>query len=122
MTLLSYQMRIWYSFKKYENIFILAKVGTNKIKMTTYKRKDNILLADFEDGGVAFDMDDRRCLELNSSGAHILNQIDGEKDIVGIVDDLSEKFDHPKEKLKKDLEIFLENMKARGWLNVIQTE
>ena len=87
--------------------------------MTIYKQKDTILLAEFEDGGVALDMDDRRCLELNSSGAHILNQIDGEKDIEGILDDLAEKFDHPKERLKKDLEIFLENMKARGWLHVV---
>jgi hypothetical protein len=90
--------------------------------MPIYKRKDTILIADFHDGGVAFDTDDRRCLELNSSGAYILNQIDGEKDIEGILDDLAERFDHPKKKLKKDLEIFLENMKARGWLNVIQTE
>lgn len=82
-----------------------------------YYFKDAILLAVFEDGGVVFDSRSRRCHEINQSGVQILKLLDGHKNIKEVVHEVSAIFGEPEDKVGKDLDLFLEELIRKGWLD-----
>lgn len=77
-----------------------------------------ILLAVFEEGGVVFDSRSRRCHEINDSGAQILNLLDGRRTIGAVVRKVSARFDEPEDRVRKDLDIYLDELIRKGWLDV----
>jgi hypothetical protein len=82
-----------------------------------YYFKDAILLALFEDGGVVFDSRSRRCHEINESGAQILKLLDGRRNIQEVVHEVSANFGEPEDRVRKDLDLFLEELIRKGWLD-----
>jgi len=83
-----------------------------------YSLNDTVLLAVFEEGGVLFDSKSRRCLEINSSGAHMLNFLDGRMNIEDVVHAVSARFREPEDRVRKDLDLFLKELIGKGWVNV----
>jgi hypothetical protein len=83
-----------------------------------YYFKDAILLAVFEEGGVVFDSRSRRCHEVNDSGAQILNLLDGRRNIREVVHEVSARFGEPEDRVRKDLDIYLDELIRKGWLDV----
>lgn len=93
-------------------------MNVNNRDMHIYALKDDILVAEFEDGGVAFDTNSRRCLELNTTGVFILGHLDGIKTVKMVIGKMAEQFEQPNEKIRQDLEIFLDDLHERGWIHV----
>lgn len=83
-----------------------------------YYFNDAVLLAVFEEGGVVFDSQSRRCHEINESGAQILNLLDGRRNIKDVVHEVSARFGEPEDRVRKDLDLFLEELIRKGWLDV----
>jgi hypothetical protein len=83
-----------------------------------YYFSDAILLAVFEDGGVVFDSRSRRCHEINDSGAQILNLLDGRRNIKEVAQEVSVIFGEPEDRVRKDLDIYLDELIRKGWLDV----
>ena len=83
-----------------------------------YYFKEAILLAVFEEGGVVFDSRSRRCHEVNDSGAQILNLLDGRRNIKDVVHEVSARFGEPEDRVRKDLDIYLDELIRKGWLDV----
>ena len=95
-----------------------GEVNANHRDAIIYALKDDILIAEFEDGGVAFDTNSRLCLELNTTGVFILGHLDGINTIKMLIRKMAERFEQPKEKLRQDVEIFLDDLHRRGWIHV----
>jgi len=83
-----------------------------------YYFNDAVLLAVFEDGGVVFDSRSRRCHEINESGAQILSLLDGRRNIKDVIHEVSARFEEPEDRVRKDLDLFLEELIRKGWLDV----
>ena len=83
-----------------------------------YHLNEKVLIATFSDGGVAFDLENRKCLQLNTSGIFILNMLDGVKTIEKVVQEMVLIYGQPYENLCKDLEIYLEDLREKGWIDV----
>ena len=98
-------------------ITVKNRVEMDGIDKQIFHLKDAILLAEFKDGGVAFNKDSRDCHELNRTGVQILNLLDGRRSIADVVELLAEVLDESKETIKKDTEVFLEEVIGRGWVN-----
>ena len=90
------------------------------IENQIFRLDDTILLAEFKDGGVAFNKDNRACHELNRTGVQILSLLDGRRSIADVVELLAAKLDESKETIKKDTEEFLIDIIGRGWVYVNQ--
>ncbi len=90
------------------------------IENRIFRLKEKILLAEFKDGGVAFNTDSRACHELNPTGVRILNLLDGGRSIEDVVELLAAMVDESKESVREDTEVFLEDVIGRGWVNVSQ--
>ena len=61
-------------------------------------------------------MDAGQIFELNLLGADIWKLCDGRRKLAGIVDELLKEYDVEREELERDVRVFLEEMKERGWL------
>ena len=81
---------------------------------------DEILLAEFTDGGVAFNTHSRVCHELNRTGIRILSLLDGRRSVADVVELLAAKLDETKETITNDTENFLKDAIGRGWVHVNQ--
>ena len=90
------------------------------IENQIFRLKNTILLAEFKDGGVAFNKDSRACHELNHAGVQILNLLDGRRSIKDVVELLAEMLDESKETIREDTEVFLRDVIGRGWIYVSQ--
>ena len=78
--------------------------------------KDTVLLAVFEDGGVVFELDSRACHEINRSGSQVLKLLDGSRNIDDVVEILAGMLSESDEMLRKDLDLFLNDLIKRGWV------
>ena len=61
-------------------------------------------------------VDAGQIFELNLLGADIWKLCDGRRRLADIVDGLLEEYDVEREELERDVQVFLEEMKERGWL------
>lgn len=82
--------------------------------------KDHIVLAVFEDGGVALNLDDRISHELNWTGTRILQLLDGRRDLNALIKTFTALCQRPEYHVEKDIADFLIGLIERGWLYVKQ--
>ena len=78
--------------------------------------KDPILLAVFEEGGVVFDLDSRACHELNTTGAQILNLLNGRRNIREVMQTFAKNNRQSIKVVEKDFDTFLGDLIERGWV------
>jgi hypothetical protein len=92
------------------------ETALEKIENRVFCLKDTVLLAVFDDGGVIFELESRVCHEINRSGAQILQLLDGRKNIDDVVEILARTVSVSKERLRKDVAVFLNDLIKRGWV------
>ncbi len=92
------------------------EIALKKIDNQVFCLKDSVLLAVFADGGVVFELESRVCHEINRSGAQVLNLLDGSRNIDDVVEILAGMLSESEEMLRKDVDLFLDNIIKRGWV------
>ena len=79
---------------------------------------DHILFTMFEDGGVVFNVQNRKSYLLNRTAAGTINFLDGKRNIKEIICKLAQIYEEPEELVKNDIEIFFKDLIERDWIHV----
>ena len=69
--------------------------------------KDHVVIAVFEDGGVAFNLDTRASYLLNRTGAMVLDLLDGQRDFGELIGTIAQIFQQPVGRIEEDITNFL---------------
>ncbi len=96
------------------------KTILNLRKDQIFGLKDHIVIAVFEDGGVALNLEDRVSHELNWTGARIIQLLDGRRDLDTLIRTFASLCGKPEDHLEKDMSDFLTSLMERGWVYVKQ--
>ena len=80
--------------------------------------RDDILYAFFEEGGVIFHLEDRASHVINKTGASILELLDGERDVEGLIHMIAREYGRQEEAVREDVTGFLKDLMKRGWVYV----
>ena len=95
--------------------------GTSKLDFLEnqiFCMKDHIVFAVFEDGGVAFNLDNRASHILNRTGAKVLGLLDGKRDLGELIRTAARMFVQPEARIERDITDFLSGLVERGWAYV----
>jgi hypothetical protein len=82
--------------------------------------KDHIILAVFEDGGVALDLNDRFSYVLNWTGAGILQLLDGRRNLDALIRTFASLYQKSEYHVEKEITDFLIGLVERDWVYVKQ--
>ena len=80
--------------------------------------KKNIIFEMFEEGGVAFNLEDRGAHISNQTGTGILKLLNGNRNVQELIQILAQNWEQPEEVVKKDVNLFLMDLVARDWIYV----
>ena len=80
--------------------------------------RDDIVYASFEEGGVIFHLENRVSHEINQAGARILDLLDGERDVGGLIQMIAQEYGRQEEDVREDVMGFVQNLMKRGWIYV----
>lgn len=83
-----------------------------------FRLRDDTLCAFFEEGGVIFHLEDRVSHEINQTGASILELLDGERDVGGLIHMIAREYGRQEEAVREDVMDFVQNLMKRGWVYV----
>lgn len=82
-----------------------------------YRLKKNVLLAEFDGAGVLFDLNSRRCVELNQTGVEVLGYINGRDPLSMIITRFAANYDKTVEHLQEDLAHFIAMLLERNLID-----
>ena len=82
-----------------------------------YSLKEEVLIADFGESGVLFDLDSRRCVELNRTGIEIIGYLNGHDPLSRVKDRLAVDYDQPEDRMERDLAQFIESLLERNLID-----
>lgn len=82
-----------------------------------YRLKEDVLMANFDGCGVLFDLETRRCIEINRTGMDVIAHLDGRNPLSRIIARLADEYDQPHECLQKDLQHFVELLLERNMID-----
>ena len=80
-------------------------------------KKASVLVAQFEEGGVAFDLESRNCCKLNSTALLLLSLVDGNKSMRDVFQSFAKKCDQPEENIRNDFRRCFEDLINGGWVD-----
>lgn len=79
-----------------------------------YALHDHVLLAEFENAGILFDLRSRRCLELNRTGVQVIGWLNGRDTFGQIIARMAEDYGQSETRLQNDLESFIAMLAERN--------
>ena len=98
----------------------MAKIMTSE-KDTLIRNPDVILREEDPNGALLFNPDTNQIRVINPTGLFIWKQCDGKKDLLAIVSALKKTFDGvPEAEVDNQVKAFVDDMKANGFLGVLQ--
>ena len=84
---------------------------------TVYSLKKDVLIADFGEAGVLFDLNSRRCVELNRTGIEIIGYLNDHDPLSGIIDRLAADYNQTGGHIERDLADFMGRLLERNLID-----